>query len=230
MPGLVNATRNQAPCAICRGSGWASSTDERGIERMARCQCWHERQRQWAEGVPASFQGARLANYKKMPGNRIAVEMAALFGTNKLDLYLHGGVGSGKTRLACSVLNDEFTRTRTGLFLHVPMLLKRLQPGFDGDDEAAAKVRETERRIETEPLVCFDDLGAERERATDYTRRTLLMLYEARLNNGLRTIWTSNKSLDELAEMQDDDRLTSRIAGNSEVLAIECPDQRVRAS
>jgi len=61
-----------------------------------------------------------------------------------------------------------------------------------------------------------------------YTRRTLLMIYEERCDRGLRTVFTSNKSIQELAEMQDDDRLASRIAGRADVLKINTNDQRLR--
>ena len=37
----------------------------------------------------------------------------------------------------------------------------------------------------------LDDIGSERTLSSDYTRRTLLMLYERRCDRGLRTIWTS---------------------------------------
>ena len=45
----------------------------------------------------------------------------------------------------------------------------------------------------------LDDLGSERDAATDYTRRTLLMLCEARHDAGRRTVWTSNKAPSEIA-------------------------------
>lgn len=79
----------------------------------------------------------------------------------------------------------------------------------------------------TVSVLVLDDIGAERDQATDYTRRTLLMLYEARCDRNLRTVFTSNKSLQELSEMQDDDRLSSRIAGRCDVVKLTTLDQRV---
>jgi DNA replication protein DnaC len=212
-----------APCEICGDTGWqpvGGLTD-----RVVRCVCWLEKQRAWADGVPQEFQAATLANYRPLAGNREALRVAGTFAEGSRDLVLIGPVGSGKTRLACSVLNALYAATKQGYFVRVPWMLHQLQPAPDPDGAAAVRARE--RRLTDEPIVCFDDLGAERDRATDYTRRTLLMLYERRHDQGLRTIWTSNKGIDDLSAMQDDDRLASRLAGWSDVVELTCADQRV---
>ncbi len=73
----------------------------------------------------------------------------------------------------------------------------------------------------------LDDLGAERDAATDYTRRTLLMLYEARHDAGRRTVWTSNKTPGEVGAFMGDDRLASRIAGRCRVVELTGRDWRL---
>ena len=120
--------------------------------------------------------------------------------------------------MACAIANSLHQAGQLVLFARVPYLLHQLQPGHDN--------RELERQIEVVSVLVLDDIGAERDQATDYTRRTLLMLYEARLDGGKRTVFTSNKSIDELAAMQQDDRLTSRINGWSAVVNVTTPDQR----
>ena len=73
------------------------------------------------------------------------------------------------------------------------MLLYRLKP------HAAVEGTETFGRLAAARLLVLDDLGAERDAVTDDTRRTLLMLYEARHDAGRRTVWTSNKAPSEIA-------------------------------
>lgn len=176
-----------------------------------------------AKGTPAEFQTATLENYRRTPGNAVALEKAwQLLTEFERDLYICGGVGAGKTRLACSIANDWRTDGGGAMFARVPMLLHRLQPGRDDD-----AVSELERQLFTYRLLVLDDLGAERDQATDYTRRTLLMIYEERCDRGLRTIWTSNKTLQQLGDMQDDDRLASRIAGRADVVLLNVSDQRL---
>lgn len=195
------------------------------VERVKRCRCWLEKQRAWGLDVPAEFQLARMANYKPIVGNRVAIGAAKDFLAGFKDLYLFGGVGAGKTRLACSILNEAFAKTQDGWFVRVPLMLRKLQPKTD--DAEQQEVDGFEDRLMRAPIVCFDDLGAERERSSDFTRRTIFIIAEARHDRGVRTIWTSNKSLDELAEMQGDDRLASRLAGWCEVVEVTCADQRL---
>jgi DNA replication protein DnaC len=172
-----------------------------------------------ALGVPHEFKSATLSNFREDLGNRSALAKAQSFLTGTRDLYLCGGVGAGKSRLACSILNTHYRIG--GRFLRVPMVLHQLQPGRDSES-----VEQLEYQLFTTPLLVLDDIGAERDQATDYTRRTLLMVYEERGDRGLRTIFTSNKTVQELGAMQDDDRLSSRIAGRADSVKLTTPDQR----
>jgi len=212
-------------CARCGDTGWAPAD---GAGRVMRCACWLDQLRKWPEGMPHEFRSATLENYRALPGNAAALAAAKRFLAGARDLVLVGPIGCGKTRLACSILNTAHETSRMGLFVHVPFVLYQLQPPRDPEDaEGLAAVARLERRLFEESMVVMDDLGAERDRATDYTRRTLFMVYEARYDAGLRTIWTSNKTLDEIAAMQDDDRLASRLAGRADVVEIACPDMRI---
>ena len=101
------------------------------------------------------------------------------------------------------------------------MLLYRLKP------HAAVEGTETFGRLAAARLLVLDDLGAERDAVTDDTRRTLLMLYEARHDAGRRTVWTSNKAPSEIAAFMGDDRLSSRIAGRCRVIELEGRDWRL---
>jgi DNA replication protein DnaC len=171
--------------------------------------------------VPYEFHGVTFGNYGERDGQTAAIKAAKVFvDAPTRDLYLTGGVGAGKSRLAAAIANTLHRKRRTVSFQRVPYLLHQLQPGRDN--------AQLEERLLTVSVLVLDDLGAERDQATDYTRRTLLMLYEARCDANRRTVFTSNKSLQELAEMQDDDRLSSRIAGRCDVVKVTTPDQRLR--
>jgi DNA replication protein DnaC len=209
-----NPTGAKPDCDKCGGSGW-ETRDGCAYKCSCRLQDIH------ADGVPVEFHQATLANYRTEEGNRTAVIRAAGFFDGHRDLYLFGDVGSGKTRLACSILNEHVRRGRggTGFFARVPWMLHQLGPGRDDAPQL-------ERRITTADLIVLDDLAAERDQATDYTRRTLLMLYEQRHDHARRTIFTSNKSVQQLADMQDDRRLASRIIGQADVVELSIPDQR----
>lgn len=112
------------------------------VSRVTRCGCVPRPL--FAEGVPYEFRGATLTNFKIRPGNEAAIELAKAFLQGTRDLSLVGGVGAGKTRLACSILNAQPT---SGLFIRVPMMLHQLQPG--GDEERRRKL---ETHLDTTPL------------------------------------------------------------------------------
>ena len=205
-------------CEICYGTGEMLGAGGYALP----CRVCHPPQLH-AVGVPYEFQTALLENFDRVRGTQTAVMSARAFlDGDRRDLYLWGGVGAGKTRLACSIANESFRRGRGGYFARVPMVLHRLQPGREADER-----EELERLLYSTPLLVLDDIGAERDQATDYTRRTLYMIYEERGDRGLRTVFTSNKALDDLSAMQDDDRLSSRIAGRAHVVELTAADQRL---
>ena len=175
--------------------------------------------------MPREFRDARWSTWRKTAENRHALDEARAFaraGAEGPDLFLCGSVGTGKTRLACTVVNEAWKAgERSVAFERVPMLLYRLQP-----HGTAAETGEF-NRLAAARLLVLDDLGAERDAATDYTRRTLLMLYEARHDAGRRTVWTSNKTPSEVGAFMGDDRLSSRIAGRCRVVELEGRDWRL---
>ena len=209
-------------CDRCEDIGWEPVFDARGERRVTRCSCWTKARLKAAPGVPIDFHDATLVNYEEKSANRHALKVARQWVAEpKGDIYLCGRVGVGKTRLATSMLNDVFRRRGGGgYFTRVPIFLMKLQPSSGEHPELFWQCCTTS-------VLVLDDVGAERESASDFTRRTLLMLYEQRGDRGLPTIWTSNKSLAELGDFMQDERLASRIAGRAEVLEIRGEDWRV---
>lgn len=224
-------------CGLCQDTGFRIVGDGRGA--AARCECWADKLQTYAPGVPLEFQSAGLDNYAELAGNQTAIGKAKAFLSGVRDLYLCGNVGSGKTRLAASIANAWWKAHRSGYFARVPMLLLKLQP--QRSDDAQAESAHLLHRLCTDPLVVLDDIGAERDSASDYTRRTLLTIYEERGDRGLRTVWTSNLRISPdpkqasnphktptLGEFMGDDRLASRIAGRADVVWIGTGDQRLQ--
>ncbi|MCY4659194.1 MAG: ATP-binding protein [Acidobacteria bacterium] len=213
-----------AACERCRRTpGWEPVVID-GVSRLRRCGCW-ARAHAAPASVPHEFREAGWSTWLRTAANRHALEAAQAFlrgGEADRDLLLCGPVGTGKTRLACTALNEAWrSGERSVRFVRVSRLLLRLQP-------SAAEGAESFDRLAAVRLLALDDLGAERETATDYTRRTLLMLYEARRDAGLRTIWTSNRTPAEVGAFMGDDRLASRIAGWCRVVSLDGPDWRLR--
>jgi DNA replication protein DnaC len=104
------------------------------------------------------------------------------------NLYLWGDVGVGKSYLAWLQIRDYLLRGYNEAdFVNVPLMFADLRRGYTNQDFTA------ERRLEElaeMPLICLDDLGA--ERVTDWTADKLHQLVERRHQQEWSTIITSN--------------------------------------
>jgi DNA replication protein DnaC len=228
-------------CELCDGTGWKHVPGPR--REVVRCDCVQATRLKFADGVPLEFRDARLDNYREQTGNKSALKAAKTFLASVGDLVFIGPVGCGKTRLACSILNEHHQTTRGGLFLRVPKLLLDLQLlMFGGGKTAEDRVEERAfiDKLFSASLLVLDDLGV--EKGSEYTNRTLYTLYEERCDRGLRTIWTTNLSFvpegtgtarsphtrpPTLGEQLGDDRLPSRLAGRATVAYLSTRDQRL---
>jgi len=216
-------------CSTCDDLGWERVTDGAGVQRSQRCtKCdYWARKRGYAPGVPDDAKDLGLAVYGEAftlaDHNRDAVAQAKHFLTGvHPGLYIHGDVGTGKTLLACAILNDLHRKGERVRFIRVQELLNKLMPGSDAVDQLFDQVVAV-------PTLVLDDVGA--SQGTDFARRMLLSIFEGRQDRSHRTIWTSNLDLDELTEfLGDDKRLPSRIAGTSKIVRLDGPDYRLKAA
>ncbi len=161
----------EGTCEYCYGTG------KRDGEMCGRC----NELELYAPGVPYEFHTATLGNYREDSGNKSALAKAKGFLVGTSDLYLTGGVGGGKTRLACSIANDAHSRGKHVRFFRVPQMLHQLQPGRDQDE-----VSELERQLFTTSILVLDDIGAERDQASDAATANLEKLCDRTERDALR--------------------------------------------
>lgn len=210
-------------CLRCDDTGWEPIVID-DVRRVRRCSCWHTAHPSTVANIPAYFATARLSTFQPRPGTELAQAAATRWQKGSHDLYLAGPVGSGKSRLACSLANEATTTGASAAFFDVSDLVTKAR-AFEFD-EATVDPLSQARRVD---VLVLDDLGSV-EKASDYTLRVLLGLYNDRLANRRRTLWTSNLSLDQLSTALQDDRLASRISGNAEVVWVAAEDFRVASA
>jgi hypothetical protein len=153
------------------------------------------------------------------------------------NLYVYGGVGSGKTGLAWSLLRGrvqvahydyEESEAQYPAFANVVELL----------DEAKAAMRDGDggspiRKLYESKLLVLDDLGA--ERPTDWTRDAIHALVQHRYSRELPTIVTSNYAPSALARRLGHDdpmigrRIVSRLTENCVQVKLDRADLRTRS-
>ena len=135
---------------------------------------------------------------------------------------LTGGVGTGKTVFACSLLKKYIQDRKECIFISFPAWIMKLQSSFRYEDSDPFEYAKEIALFEG--ILCIDDLGA--EKLTDFVRQITYYIVNEREQRMLITIITSNFSLDEI-DNQIDSRISSRIAGMCQILNLKGEDKRL---
>lgn len=133
-----------------------------------------------------------------------------------MGLYIYSGTkGSGKTMLACCLLN-EITKRYKGVvkFMNILDFLEMTKKGFSGDDEDVNNIRHA-------GLLVVDDIGVQMSK--EWIDTVLYSLVNDRYVNRLPTIYTSNIPVNRL---KMDDRITDRI--ESTTYSVQLPEESIR--
>jgi DNA replication protein DnaC len=125
-------------------------------------------------------------------------------------LVFCGDVGTGKTHLACGIL-QRWMRTGferemeepwgpyaggRGLFITLPRLLLRIQATYKAQYSTETEDSIIEYLCDL-PLLVLDDVG--KQKRSDYSQRTLFNIVDGRYVKGKHIVITSNLSGDEFA-------------------------------
>jgi DNA replication protein DnaC len=223
---LCERCEKPVTCHDCRDTKWITYTEDGGgISRLRKCDCIGETRS--VKGMPVEFNGATMDNFVPNSDRAASISSGYRFLSGEVnDLYIRGAVGVGKSRLMASVLN-EVVKQRSATFVRVPELLDRMRMSGFSDSSSSSEEAEYLAMHRDVDVLGLDDVGA--DKGSDYARRTIQTLYEHRMDHGKRTIWTSNLTLAELEEFFGDERLSSRIAGNADVVNMGGVDMRLVA-
>lgn len=144
----------------------------------------------------------------------------AIIKDTKRGLYLHGGVGVGKTHIAYAMHKSKLARSSN--FFNTTELLQRIRLDYNRKDESQGIAKEiAERRS----IIFLDDIGA--EKVTDWVLETFYLIINERYNEMLPTIFTSNCTIKELAEKLSD-RIASRIVESCDIIELTGADRRLK--
>ena len=133
-----------------------------------------------------------------------------------MGLYIHSGTkGSGKTMLACCLINELTKRYQGSVrFVNILDFLEMTKKGFDGEDEEVNAVRQA-------ALLVVDDIGVQMSK--EWIDTVLYSLVNDRYVNRLPTIYTSNIPVEKL---KIDDRIIDRI--ESTTYPVRLPEEAIR--
>lgn len=198
----------------------------------------------YSYNIPPRLRGARLENYKAATTEQErALKRCSDYSANAIEnikigkgLFLHGGVGTGKTHLAVATAYDAICRypdkfsKRPGFddydpgkngyrfsFIPVVDLLDAIRDSYSG------KKNDIIHRAKADELIVLDDIGA--EKPTDWVEERLYALIDLRYRMQRSTIYTTNCTVAQL-EAQIGARAISRIIEMTDGIKFDGPDYR----
>ena len=190
------------------------------------CQCEAERRDREEEEERKKEFAERIKKYRKMGfpqsqmeywtfdnddlGNEKLTEMAKRY-VNHFDafyrdgkgLLLYGGVGTGKTYIACMIANALIDKGYPVLVTNFARVLSTLQGTFEKQEYLDS--------LNQFKLLIIDDLGIERD--TGYAKEQVFNIIDSRYRAGLPMIITTNLTMQKLATESEiaDKRVYDRI-------------------
>jgi DNA replication protein DnaC len=155
------------------------------------------------------FKARTFGNFKLNDQNKAAYETALKYATEfdkyksqGIGLIFNGTYGTGKTHLAAAITNQLLNRGIPVIFGTTITLLGKLKESYSGE------VKESESEIidlySTIELLVLDDLG--KERVNEWVLEKLYLIINARYENNLPLIVTTNYNIDDLPRKLTTDR------------------------
>lgn len=231
---LALYTIDESICPKCKGEkGFHRNID--GFEYWEICECVKRQQEQKkllqlfsSAKIPKRYMGKSLDNFDQTwQPKAFKVAEGYLRGWNSLahagrGLIFVGGVGTGKTHLAFAILLELLNRGIRGMAATVPDLMDDLRPKHGETSDRQMKQIETLKTID---LLLLDDLGAQRN--TEWVTERLFIILNARYNNMLPTVITSNEKLEDLEATPGWRRIIDRIVEMCGVVVVDGESYRL---
>lgn len=147
----------------------------------------------------------------------------------KKGMYLTGNTGSGKTHIACAILNELIISYQIDCrYVKVSTdFLEVLRSSYQRESEFFGMAREIEKEIYNVEVLVIDDFGVQKD--TEWALSKLYDLIDYRYEQQKLTLLTSNQPLDSWKEKAEG-RIYSRLFEMTMTIELECADYRVHYS
>ena len=186
--------------------------------------------------IPARYRSATFESYDPAHGSEKALNACLKWASN-MDEYIEKGIGlslcgptgAGKTHLACASLTTVVTtKNLCGYFTTADKYIEMCYDAMRNDGELPEMYKDVnvmKYLRSVYDVVVIDGLGW--EKSTEFTRKEITTLIEARYENQLTTIITTHMKIDELATMYNN-KLHSIIKDATYSIPVLGSDYRLR--
>ena len=147
--------------------------------------------------------------YKNSKYDNVPNQIKDLFEnikSSRRGIYIYGSVGCGKTHLLYALKSKWEESNKPAIFRNTVTLIQSIRSDFDKIN--VDKERDVEFILNSASLLMIDDIGA--EKITDFVSETFYSIINHRYEKMYPIIFTSNLSIEELAN-KIGDRIASRI-------------------
>ena len=183
-------------CSQCGGSGWVKASQETAAVRRCDCVSRGRAERLLANAhVPMRYKHCDFEGFKT-PNDSIqnallkAKGFVSRYPVEKEGLLLTGTIGVGKTHLAVAIIRELIqSKGVPCLFCDYRELLKEIQNSYN-PSVGTTEMQVLRPVLETE-VVVLDELGVIKA-STNWVQDTVSVILNARYNNMLTTIITTN--------------------------------------
>jgi DNA replication protein DnaC len=142
-------------------------------------------------------------------------------------MYLYGDPGSGKTLLACTILNELIIRY--GIDCKYAKIskdfLSALRDTYQKDSESYGQEKDIEKEFAEVDVLVIDDFGVQKD--TEWANAKLYDLIDTRYEKEKLTLLTSNQPLSDWKE-KGEGRVYSRLCEMTREIHLTCIDYRQR--
>ena len=175
--------------------------------------------------IPKRFRLKTFSEFHLTPGTSKAYQACREYANGELDqgLLLWGPVGTGKTHLVTAALVARLKQGESGFWCHAPTLLWRIQQSWNPENPESEY--SLFRKATGVRHLVLDELG--KDKPSEWVRLSLLRLIDARYNDELPILATTNFSPDELAERIGDWNM-SRLVEMCRIIEVKGEDWRAR--
>lgn len=203
----VRGNGKKSRCPHCESEAIAEQK-----QKQAEAMQQHVQSKLGKCGIPKRHQACRVNNYNAETEKQIALKNAVkayieelLSGSLKRNFVFLGNCGTGKTHLACAIGTAAIHKGKTVLFSSASEVIRRIQATHKSAHETEFELMNEYAKLD---LLILDEVGVQYQ--TESANRIITEIVNDRYNNELPTIFISNLSVAEFAEVMGE-RAMSRM-------------------